>query len=665
MAPDVSDTGSHARNTDGIVKPASVRQAFRRFWPYVRTDRRFLLLAVLLLAISAAAETVAIWTFGVVTDDALTTANLHGFWAPAGIWISMAVIGGFTSFGAGVLAAWVSERFLLRLRDAVYAHLQQLSPDFFAQHDTGDLVARVTSDIEMVEQLAASGVVEAVSAIVTVVFFAGAVLIISWKLALASFILALVFWLGARLVSKRIKTVARDERDYNGMITTAVQESLTNLPLVQAYNQQQTEQRRLHAHGASWMRARVREAWTSGAYGPLVEITEIVALLFVIGAGIWQIRQHQLTPGGVLAFTAYLGYLYPPLRQLGYLTIMVNEATASSDRIAELLIAKPTVINYPHAKVLAHAQGEITVERVSYGYPGAERPALTDLSFTVRRGQLVLITGASGAGKSTITKLLLRFADPSAGSIRLDGFDLREITTESLREQVTLLLQQTQVFRGTVRDNIAYGRPMASDAEIVAAAIAADSHEFISALPEGYQTVLDSAGERLSGGQRQRLAIARAIVRDTPVLVLDEPTAGLDALAAQRVVEPLSRLANGKTTILISHDLSLAPAADHILLLDHGRLVESGRHEDLLAADGPYAKQYAQHRAEAPIPTTSPWVLGPPPTAETPGSAADVPTIPGHSEIHRSLTPARLRGFESHPQTEPVDGRIQGELFGP
>ncbi|MFI5614461.1 ABC transporter ATP-binding protein [Amycolatopsis sp. NPDC051903] len=649
MTPAVGAGGSYTTDAESRPKPSSVRQAFRRFWPYVRGERRLLLLAVLLLVLSAATETVAIWTFGAIVDDALTTGDLHGFWRPACVWVVMTAVGGFASFGGGILTSVATERFLLRLRDAVYAHLQQLSPDFFARHDTGDLVARVTSDVEMVEQLTASGTVETISAIVTAVFYGGAALIVSWHLALAAFLLTPLFLLAARVFSKRIKAVSRDERDYNGLITTAVQESLTNLTLVQAYNQQRAEQQRLHNHGASWMRTRVREARVSGAYTPLVDITEVTALLLVVGGGIWEISQHQLTPGGVLAFTAYLGYLYPPLRRLGSLTIMVNAATASSDRIAELLTTRPAVADHPRARVLTHSHGEISVDRVDYRYPDADRPALAELSFTVRRGELVVITGASGAGKSTITKLLLRFADPSSGSIRLDGFDLREVTTESLREQVTLVLQQTQVFHGTVRDNIAYGRPTATDAEIVAAAIAADAHEFISALPAGYQTVLDSAGQRLSGGQRQRLAIARAFVRDAPILVLDEPTAGLDAGAVQRVIEPLRRLAGGKTTILISHDLSLAPAAHHILMLDHGRLVEAGRHEDLLAAGGPYAALYAQHRAEVnPVPTS-------------PRLRARTGLLPPGrgSGSHRPATAAR------RIEGEPVRWRIHGQLFEP
>jgi ATP-binding cassette subfamily B protein len=663
-----------ASNTRIAAKSASVRQAFRRFWPYLRTDRRFLLFALLLLVLSSAAETVAIWTFGSIIDNALAKASLRGFWLPAGIWVAMAAVGGFASFGAGWLTSWVSERFLLRLRDDVYAHLQSLSPDFFADHDTGDLVARLTSDIDMVEQLAASGVVGTVSAIITVLFFAGAVLVISWQLALAAFILAPLFWLVARAFSKKIKVVSRDERDYNGMITATAQESLTNLTLVQAYNQQRTEQRRLHEHGASWMRVKVREAKLGGAYTPLVDISEIMCLLLVVGAGVWEISRGQMTMGGVLAFTAYLGYLYPPLSQLGYLTLTVNAATASAARITELLDARPTVTDSPYAQVLGRATGEIRLNQVSYTYPGVDRPALHDMSFTVRRGQLVLITGASGAGKSTITKLLLRFADPSAGGIRLDGIDVRDLTVESLREQVTLVLQQTQVFHGTVRDNIAFGRPDATDAEIVAAAAAADADDFISELPQGYDTLLDGAGQRLSGGQRQRLAIARAIVRNTPVLVLDEPTAGLDAQATQRVIEPLRRLAHGKTTIVISHDLSLAPLADHILMLDHGRLVQQGRHEDLLRAYGPYAQLHTHHRPE-PRPHHSTLQVSPMPPLALPvapplGASAPTVVIPkliGRDGTRTPATPSRLRGTDTRRMECVGTGRwrIQGDLIDP
>lgn len=630
----------------GIGKTsASVRAVFRRFWPYVRGDRRLLGFAVLLLLVSGAAETVAIWSFGSIIDDALAHASLSGFWLPALTWVALAAIGGFASFGTGWLSAVVSERFVLRLRGSVYAHLQQLSPDFFAGYDTGDLLARLTNDIDAIEQFAASGVLTTVGAVITIVCYAGAAVVISWPLALAAFVLAPLFWLAARLFSHKIKTVSRDERDDNGRITAAVQEGLTNLTLVQEYNQQQADRRRLHIHGESWLRVRIREAKLSGAYTPLVDLAKITCLLLVIGAGVWEISRGQLTAGGVLAFTAYLGYLYPPLRDLGSLTITANAAIASSGRITELLDAQPTVTDLPHARVVHHVTGDLELDHVSYTYPGAARPALDEVSFSVRRGQLVLITGASGAGKSTITKLLLRFADPSAGSIRLDGEELRMLRVASLRDQVTLVPQHTEVFHDTVLANIAFGRPQASFSEIVAAASAADAHEFICGLPEGYHTRLDGAGQRLSGGQRQRLAIARAILRDTPVLVLDEPTAGLDGLATLRVIEPLRRLASGRTTIVISHDLSLAPLADRVLMLDQGRLVEDGRHEDLLRAGGPYARLYTRQ-----LMTTSPEA-----------SSAVAPSRIGGQQ---SSTPARPRAT-SH--AEPVGmGRwwVQGVLTG-
>jgi ATP-binding cassette, subfamily B, bacterial len=675
------------------VKSASVRMVFRRFWPYLRADRRFLWFAILLLVASGAAETAAVWSFGSIVNDALARASLAGFWRPAATWVALAAVGGFASFGTGWLTALLTERFLLRLRDAVYSQLQLLSPDFFAGHDTGDLVARLTSDIDMIEQFAASGVITTVGAVITVVFYAGAATFISWPLAVAAFVLAPLFWLAARSFSKKIKVVSRDERDYNGMITATVQESLTNLTLVQAYNQQRADRSRLHGHGISWMRVRIQEAKLSGAYTPLVDIAEITCLLAVIGAGVWEIGHGRLTPGAVLAFTAYLGYLYAPLRELGYLSITANAAIASSDRIVELLDARPSVADAPYARVLAGATGDLELDHVSYTYPGTDTPALRDLSFSVRRGQFVLITGASGAGKSTITKLLLRFADPSTGSIRLDGFDMRALTVESLREQVTLVLQRTQVFQGTVRENIAFGRPDATPAEIVAAAVAADADEFISELPDGYDTVLDGAGERLSGGQLHRLAIARAILRDTPVLVLDEPTAGLDGLAARRVIEPLRRLAHGRTTIVISHDLSVAPLADQVLVLERGQLVEQGKHEDLVRAGGPYARLYAQHVPEigageralpalesdrgllpaAParaLPAAEPDRALPPAAPERalpPLESLEAPTLEiaalGQASSRREPAPARSES--SRPRTESGGRwRIQGILTG-
>ena len=595
-----------ARKDTPETTSASIRIAFGRFWPYVRSDRRFVFSAIGLLVVSAAAETVAIRMFGVIADSALGDASLSGFWVPAAVWAGAAVVAGTATFGAGWLVSWIAERFLLRVRDAVYAHLQSLSPGFYAGHDTGDLTARLTSDIEQIEQLTTTGVVTTAGAAVTAVFYTVAGIWTSWQLALVALVLAPATWLASRLFSRRIQRVAGDERAANGAIATAVTDGLTHLPLVQAYNQQPGERRRLNAHGKTWLHARVRLAKLGSGHAALIDVTETIVLLLVVGAGIWLISRGRLTIGGVLAFTSYLAYLNTPLRELGYFRVTAAAASVSSDRIAELMAARPGVTDIDGARALGPSRGELVVDRVTYRYPGTNRPALSDLSFVARRGELVLLTGASGAGKSTVAQLLLRFADPDRGAVRIDGTDLRGVTLTSLREQVALIPQQAAVLHAPAWANIAYGRPGASPDEVVAAAKAADAHDFITALPQGYQTVLD--GQRISGGQRQRIAIARALLRNAPIIVLDEPTTGLDSLATERVVEPLRRLARGRTLIMISHDLSLAPFANTVLVLDAGRIVERGTHDELVRAGGLYTRLHAGDSPRSPVLAARPQV---------------------------------------------------------
>jgi ATP-binding cassette subfamily B protein len=314
------------------------------------------------------------------------------------------------------------------------------------------------------------------------------------------------------------------------------------------------------------------ESRLSALYEPLVQVIETVCVLVVLGFGAWELTNDRITLGGLLAFAAYLGYLYPPIQNLGHINLIASEATVSADRIIEIMAARPAVAELPAARTRAARRGRVAFDRVTFRYPGSDRPVLEGLSFRAGPEELVVLTGPSGSGKSTITKLLLRFYDPDAGQIRLDGVDIRELSLETLRDTVTLLQQENLLFPGTVRDNIAYGRPGATDEQIIAAARAAEAHGFITALPEGYDTPVGQRGRLLSGGQRQRIAIARAMVRDTPVLILDEPTTGLDAPTARRVLGPLRRLMAGRTTILITHDLHLAPEADKVIALDGTRL---------------------------------------------------------------------------------------------
>ncbi|MTD57989.1 ABC transporter ATP-binding protein [Amycolatopsis pithecellobii] len=551
-----------------ILAPVlSAKAVFRRFWPIARLERRWLIVGGLLLVASAACDTAAIWMFSVITDRVLTAGNLAAFWTPAVEWVALTLISGVLVFGGQYLTARAGERFLLRLRGRVFAHVQRLSPDFFESRKHGDLVARLSADVESVEALVNSGVVQAAISLLTVVFYAAGALLLRWELALVSFAAVPAFVLVAKKSSRRVNAIAREERASHGELVAVLEEGLANITLTQTCNRQGTEEQRVHEHGARWMRAKLTLVRLSALYSPVVHLLETICVLCVIGFGAWEITQHRLTLGGLFAFAAFLGYLYPPVQALGSLTMTVAAASTGAARLIELLDTEPTVADTPRSWALRAARGELRLESVSFGYPGAARAVLRDFSLTVHPGELVALTGASGAGKTTIAKLLLRFTEPTAGVIRLDGVDIRDLTLSSLRAAVTLLPQETLIFHGTIGENIAYGRQNATREQIVAAAEAADAHEFIMGLPDGYDTVIGQRGHGVSGGQRQRIGIARAMIADAPILVLDEPTANLDASSARRIAEPLRRLAGGRTTILITHDLDLAALADRIIVL--------------------------------------------------------------------------------------------------
>ena len=527
------------------------------------------MLAGTILAVGlAAAEVSIVVLFDLIIDNVLQRHHLAAFWPLAGLWLGVAAVGAVAMAGGHYLTGLASERFLLSLRDAVFARTQRLPVDFFDSRRLGDLMVRLTDDLVVIEGVVASGVISLVTSAVTVVAFAGAALVISWQLALAAFVIAPVFWVLARGFAVRMGLTAGAEREAEGSIGSAVEESLSAQVLVQAFNRQESEARRLHQEGESWLRARMAETRLDSLYGPLVFFLETCCVLVVFGAGAWQLGNGRISLGGLLAFAVCLAYLYPPVQALSELVLGAYEAAESSARINELLEFRADVTDSRAAvRARVRSWGRIEFDQVTFGYPGGGLPIIDRLSFVARPGRVLAVTGGSGSGKSTLTRLLLRFYDPGSGRILLDGVDIRELSLRTLRYNVALLLQETILFPGTVRDNIAYGQPHAAEQQVLAAARAADAHEFITALPEGYGTHVGQRGRLLSGGQRQRISIARAILRDAPVLVLDEPTAGLDATGARRVMTPLAHLMAGRTTILITHDLALAAQADDMLTL--------------------------------------------------------------------------------------------------
>jgi ATP-binding cassette, subfamily B, bacterial len=508
-----------------------------------------------------------------------------------------AMVGLLTMTGTNMLVA-VGLRMVFKLRSRLFDHVQRMSLAFHDATPVGDSLYRVTWDTYAAQSLVNSAIVPSVTAVATLVGIAIVMLTRDWTIAAAALLIAVPLTALIRRLDRPLSEHSLRVSERESDVSSRVQETLTGIRAVQAFGREAHEHARFEDHAQASLHANLKLTVLQTRSHALIGVLMAAGTAAVVALAGRQALAGRLTPGDVVLLVAYVAMLYKPLETLAYTAVAVQGAGAGARRVLALLDAAPDVADRPDAEALpARARGHIRFERVTFAYRSGT-PALRDVSLEIDPGETVAVVGASGAGKSTLASLLVRFYDPTEGRITLDGRDLRTITLRSLRGSVALVLQEPLLFSTSVRENIAYGRPGAADAEIVAAARAAGAHEFVRALPDGYDSSIGERGVTLSGGQRQRIAIARAFVKNAPVLILDEPTSALDAESEESLLAALERLMAGRTTLIIAHRLSTIRNAGRIAVLRDGALADVGTHHELLARSELYARLWhLQHAA--------------------------------------------------------------------
>jgi ATP-binding cassette subfamily B protein len=505
--------------------------------------------------------------------------------------ILIAVVSAVSTYAEKYLTTSVGQRVMHDLRLTLYNHIQRLSLAYFAQQKTGDLIVRMTSDIDAVQDFVSSALLGIIVNCLTLLGMLGVMFYLDWRFTLISLSVAPALFFVVYTFTRRIKTNTRAVKKKEGEIASVVQESLTAVRLIKAFAREDYESQRLDEKSLESVEMALLARSVKAKLAPFVELIVAAGTCLVLWYGARLVLTGQISSGALIVFILYLGKMYKPMRDLSKMTDTISKAQVGFERIREVLQTESQVRDLPRSRRAPPFKGRIEFERVTFGYePG--RPILKDVSLTVEPGQFIALVGPTGGGKTTLMSLIPRFYDPEEGRVKIDGADVRSFKLRSLRDQISYVLQETYLFRATVWENIAYGKPSASRSEIVRAARLANAHEFITRLHEGYDTVIGERGETLSGGQRQRITIARAIIRDTPILLLDEPSSGLDAESEELVFEALARLMEGKTSVVIAHRLATVMRAELIFVVEDGSIVESGTHDELLARGGLYSRLY-------------------------------------------------------------------------
>lgn len=512
--------------------------------------------------------------------------------------IVIAVFGAVSSYFENYLTTSVGQWVMFDLRRVLYSHIQRLSLSYHDQKRTGDLISRVTTDIDAVQSMISQVMLGMLVNVLTLAGMMIVMLYLNWAFTVIALMVAPALFFVVYHYTHRIKNASRALREQEGEVVSVLEEVLSSIRVVKAFAREDYEQKRFERESRESVEKALRARNFKAKLPPIVEIIVAAGTCLVLWYGARLVLTGALTSGELLVFLLYLGKMYKPMRELSKMTDTISKAQVGWERIREVLENETQVRDLPGARRAPRFKGKIEFDHVKFEYNNNES-VLDDVSLQIEPGQLVALVGPTGAGKTTIVSLLPRFYEIASGQIRIDGTDIRRFKQKSLREQISFVLQESLLFRATVAQNIAYGKPDATHEEIVRAARLANADEFIDRMPDGYETMIGERGVTLSGGQRQRITIARAIIRDSPILILDEPSAGLDAESEKLVFDALGNLMEGKTSIVIAHRLATVRRADVIFVIDDGRVVEQGTHDELLETGGLYSRLYElQFRGE-------------------------------------------------------------------